>query len=62
MSEKVLFEKTFCLNDVLEIKDLLIVFSPAIGKSILAGEQFDNPILLENGKNVNVNMVISVET
>ena len=62
MSERVLFDKSFSCDDVAEIKDILVVFSPTIGKSKGIGEQLVSPIIFKSGEIVNINLCISVET
>jgi hypothetical protein len=62
MSKKILFNKMFSCDDVAEIKDILVVFSPTFGKSRIAGEELSTPLVFKKGEIVNVDLRISIET
>ncbi len=62
MSENILLNKKFSCDDVTDISDILILFSPKFGKSRGVGEELNTPIVLKKGEIININLMVSIET
>ena len=61
MSDRVLFDKSFSCDDIAEIKDIFVVFSPTTGKSKGVCEQLDSPVTLNLGEKINIKLRIRFE-
>ncbi len=62
MSENTLLNKMFSCDDVTEINNILILFSPKFGRSRGVGEKLNTPIVLKKGEIIKVNLKVSIET